>query len=113
MADANFEKFEPGVMKVTQKEMADAKLPLSGRDYCAHLLIPLLKCRKETYMVPWKCHHEKHLWERCEYDDFMYRVREKERQKLKLNNKVCARSLLTLLICYKIQCNIIFTPLVI
>ena len=109
MADANFEKFEPGgktayyhylyllkvawsffvismkiflfleivieshvlllVMKVTQKEMADAKLPLSGRDYCAHLLIPLLKCRKETYMVPWKCHHEKHLWERCEYDE--------------------------------------------
>ena len=57
------------VMKVTQKEMADAKLPLSGRDYCAHLLIPLLKCRKETYMVPWKCHHEKHLWERCEYDE--------------------------------------------
>ncbi|XP_015750518.1 PREDICTED: NADH dehydrogenase [ubiquinone] 1 beta subcomplex subunit 7-like [Acropora digitifera] len=75
------------VMKVTAKEMADAKLPLQGRDYCAHLLIPLLKCRKETYFMPWKCHHEKHLWERCEYDDLMYRVREKERQKLQLENK--------------------------
>ncbi|XP_027043776.1 NADH dehydrogenase [ubiquinone] 1 beta subcomplex subunit 7-like [Pocillopora verrucosa] len=78
MAD---ERFEP-VMKVTAKEMADAKLPLAARDYCAHLLIPLLKCRKDTYYLPWKCHHEKHAWDRCQYDDYMYRVREKERRKL-------------------------------
>jgi len=57
------------VMKVTAKEMADAKIPLSARDYCAHLLIPLLKCRKDTYFVPWKCEHEKHAWDRCQYDE--------------------------------------------
>ncbi|XP_020624874.1 NADH dehydrogenase [ubiquinone] 1 beta subcomplex subunit 7-like isoform X2 [Orbicella faveolata] len=78
MAD---EKYEP-VMKVTAKEMADAKIPLSARDYCAHLLIPLLKCRKDTYFAPWKCQHEKHAWDRCQYDDYLHRVREKERLKL-------------------------------
>lgn len=56
-------------MKVTAKEMADAKIPLSARDYCAHLLIPLLKCRKDTYFAPWKCKHEKHAWDRCQYDE--------------------------------------------
>ncbi|KXJ16067.1 NADH dehydrogenase [ubiquinone] 1 beta subcomplex subunit 7 [Exaiptasia diaphana] len=69
-------------MKVTAQEMADARIPLNGRDYCAHLLIPLIKCRKETYYVPWKCKHEKHAWDKCEYDDFMSRVREKQRLQL-------------------------------
>ena len=57
------------VMKATQQEMADAKIPLKARDYCAHLLIPLMKCRKDTYYLPWKCQHEKHEWERCEYEE--------------------------------------------
>lgn len=56
-------------MKATQQEMADAKIPLKARDYCAHLLIPLMKCRKDTYYLPWKCQHEKHEWERCEYEE--------------------------------------------
>ena len=60
------------VMKVTAKEMADAKLPLNGRDYCAHLLIPLMKCRKDTYFAPWKCVHEKHDWEKCQYDELVF-----------------------------------------
>jgi NADH dehydrogenase (ubiquinone) 1 beta subcomplex subunit 7 len=61
-------------MKVTAKEMADAKIPLNGRDYCAHLLIPLLKCRKETYYFPWKCKHEKHDWDKCEYDEYVMNI---------------------------------------
>lgn len=35
--------------------MRDAKLPLAYRDSCAHLLIPLNKCRRETWYAPWKC----------------------------------------------------------
>lgn len=39
----------------TREEMRDARLPLAYRDSCAHLLIPLNKCRKETWYAPWKC----------------------------------------------------------
>jgi hypothetical protein len=35
--------------------MSDAKLPLAYRDSCAHLLIPLNRCRREEYYLPWKC----------------------------------------------------------
>ena len=35
--------------------MADAKLPLAYRDSCANLLIPLNRCRVDTYYLPWKC----------------------------------------------------------
>jgi len=35
--------------------MRDAKVPLAYRDSCAHLLIPLNRCRYETYYLPWKC----------------------------------------------------------
>ena len=39
----------------TRKEMSDAKLPLAYRDSCAHLLIPLNRCRFEEWYLPWKC----------------------------------------------------------
>ncbi|KAL1919433.1 uncharacterized protein VTP21DRAFT_2126 [Calcarisporiella thermophila] len=69
-------------MKATQKEMADARLPLAYRDYCAHLLIPLNKCRTETLYMPWKCVDERHAYEKCQYDDYMRRMKalEKKRQ---------------------------------
>ena len=35
--------------------MRDAKLPMQYRDSCAHLLIPLNRCRFETFYMPWKC----------------------------------------------------------
>ena len=34
------------VMVATQKEMADAQVPLVFRDYCAHLYIDFLKCKR-------------------------------------------------------------------
>lgn len=39
----------------TREEMAAARLPLPYRDSCAHLLIPLNKCRQEEFYLPWKC----------------------------------------------------------
>ena len=39
----------------TREQMSDAKLPLPYRDSCAHLLIPLNRCRYEEYYLPWKC----------------------------------------------------------
>ena len=35
--------------------MSAARLPLAYRDTCAHLLIPLNRCRYEEWYLPWKC----------------------------------------------------------
>lgn len=43
------------VLGATREEMRDAKLPLAYRDSCAHLLIPLNRCRVDSYYLPWKC----------------------------------------------------------
>lgn len=58
-------------MKATQKQMADARIPLEYRDYCAHLLIPLNKCRGETFYLPWKCENERHSYEKCQYEEYV------------------------------------------
>lgn len=39
----------------TREEMSNARLPIAYRDSCAHLLIPLNRCRYEEYYLPWKC----------------------------------------------------------
>ncbi|KAI4736523.1 hypothetical protein E4T44_15250 [Aureobasidium sp. EXF-8845] len=39
----------------SREEMSDARLPLAYRDTCAHLLIPLNRCRHNEYYLPWKC----------------------------------------------------------
>ncbi|WEW59128.1 hypothetical protein PRK78_004597 [Emydomyces testavorans] len=39
----------------TREEMSNARLPLAYRDSCAHLLIPLNRCRVQEYYLPWKC----------------------------------------------------------
>jgi len=38
-----------------RQAMSDARLPLAYRDSCAHLLIPLNKCRHDEMYLPWKC----------------------------------------------------------
>ncbi|KAI0596365.1 NADH-ubiquinone oxidoreductase B18 subunit-domain-containing protein [Biscogniauxia sp. FL1348] len=60
--------------KATRAEMREAKLPLAYRDSCAHLLIPLNRCRTETYYLPWKCEDERHSYEKCQYVEFKRRV---------------------------------------
>ncbi|KAG9194162.1 hypothetical protein G6011_04197 [Alternaria panax] len=61
--------------KATREEMSAAKLPLPYRDSCAHLLIPLNRCRYEEYYLPWKCENERHSYEKCQYDEFKERVK--------------------------------------
>ncbi|XP_070563178.1 NADH dehydrogenase [ubiquinone] 1 beta subcomplex subunit 7-like [Ptychodera flava] len=69
------------VMVATQEEMNKARVPLEKRDYCAHLYMALMKCRRDTY--PWfnNCKHEKHEYEQCEYDDYVMRMKEYERER--------------------------------
>jgi hypothetical protein len=56
-------------MKATREEMAAAHVPLAYRDQCAHILIPLNKCRQKTYYAPWECTDLRHNWEKCEYEE--------------------------------------------
>ncbi|PNY26758.1 NADH dehydrogenase [ubiquinone] 1 beta subcomplex subunit 7 [Tolypocladium capitatum] len=60
--------------QATREEMRDARLPIAYRDSCAHLLIPLNKCRRETWYAPWKCGDERHSYEKCQYVEFKKRV---------------------------------------
>jgi NADH dehydrogenase (ubiquinone) 1 beta subcomplex subunit 7 len=62
-------------MIATQEEMRVNRIPLEWRDYCAHKLIPLRKCRYENYFLPWRCEDERHAYEKCQYDDYKRRMR--------------------------------------
>ncbi|KAI3734183.1 hypothetical protein L6452_13647 [Arctium lappa] len=72
-------------MIATQQELVEAKVPLAYRDQCAHLLIPLNKCRQSELYLPWKCENERHSYEKCEYELVMERMI--QMQKLKQSNK--------------------------
>eukprot|EP01040_Poterioochromonas_malhamensis_P006180 gene6180-6650_t len=61
--------------KVSREIMADNLVPLHVRDNCAGILIPLNKCRRANYYLPWHCEEEKHSYEIC-----MYKEYEKRRQ---------------------------------
>ncbi|KAK3071537.1 hypothetical protein LTR53_008443 [Teratosphaeriaceae sp. CCFEE 6253] len=61
--------------EATREEMSAARVPLSYRDSCAHLLIPLNKCRYDTYYMPWSCVDERHGYEKCQYEEFKLRVK--------------------------------------
>ncbi|KAL4809953.1 NADH-ubiquinone oxidoreductase B18 subunit-domain-containing protein [Aspergillus unguis] len=63
-----------GETQATREEMSAARLPLQYRDSCAHLLIPLNRCRQQEYYLPWKCEDERHSYEKCQYDEFKKRV---------------------------------------
>ena len=81
----------------TREEMSAARLPIQYRDSCAHLLIPLNRCRYEEFYLPWKCEvgnageqyktrmgiaddcfstaqDERHSYEKCQYEEFKKRV---------------------------------------
>jgi len=61
-------------MHATQEQLRDAKVDLAYRDFCAHLLIPLNDCRKANYFLPWRCGHERHVYEKCQYKECVERV---------------------------------------
>ena len=61
-------------MQASQAELQAAKIDLAYRDFCAHLLVPLNECRRANFWLPWTCKHEKHVYEACEYKEYMKRV---------------------------------------
>eukprot|EP00341_Mesodinium_pulex_P004029 CAMPEP_0116984488 /NCGR_PEP_ID=MMETSP0467-20121206/61632_1 /TAXON_ID=283647 /ORGANISM="Mesodinium pulex, Strain SPMC105" /LENGTH=86 /DNA_ID=CAMNT_0004679509 /DNA_START=81 /DNA_END=338 /DNA_ORIENTATION=+ len=60
-------------MKVSWETMKENYVPLHMRDYCAHELIPLNRCRRKEGPFPWTCHDEKHAYEVCQYEVYQYR----------------------------------------
>ena len=58
-----------------QEELQNAKISLGYRDFCAHLLIPLNACRRKELYLPWKCEHERHSYEKCEYLEYKRRLK--------------------------------------
>ena len=69
------------VMIATREEMESAKLSLEDRDYCAHKLLNYRSCRADTFPFVYKCAHEKHDYLTCEYEDYLLRMKEYERER--------------------------------
>ncbi|KAM7140926.1 NADH dehydrogenase [ubiquinone] 1 beta subcomplex subunit 7 [Molossus nigricans] len=74
-------------MVATQQEMNDAQLVVQQRDYCAHHLIRLLKCKRDSFPNFLACKHERHDWEYCEHLDYVMRMKEFERERRLLQRK--------------------------
>ncbi|KAI9360801.1 NADH-ubiquinone oxidoreductase B18 subunit-domain-containing protein [Zopfochytrium polystomum] len=71
----------PPKMHITQRELAKERIPLAWRDYCSHLLPELNKCRRENNYLPWRCQKERMVWNKCQYDDYMRRMRLADKQR--------------------------------
>lgn len=94
MGDSNdFDDAAPPKMHITPAELSREKIPLAFRDYCAHLLPSLNKCRREHYYLPWHCDLERTAWNKCQYDDYQRRMRVLERRK-KFEEEKAARAAL-------------------
>lgn len=55
------------------------KVPIALRDNCAHLLVDLNRCRRQTYFNPDKCQPQRHIYEECEYIAWTARVEAKSK----------------------------------
>jgi len=73
------------VAEQDHEAMAKARVPIPYRDTCAHLLMPLNKCRRESFWNPGKCGHERHTYEECLYNSYLQRCEAKVQE-----NKVLA-----------------------
>ncbi|KAG7153642.1 NADH dehydrogenase [ubiquinone] 1 beta subcomplex subunit 7-like [Homarus americanus] len=69
------------VKLATKEQMESVQLPLDKRDYCAHLAIKHRACRERVWPFTYQCAHEKHEYLNCEYDDYVLRLKEYERER--------------------------------
>jgi len=65
----------------SQEQLKAHKVPVAWRDGCSALLIPLNVCRREKMYLPWECEHERHAYEKCQYEDYLRRMKELSKQK--------------------------------
>ena len=56
-------------MQMSEEEMMANRIHPSFRDFCAQLLVPLNKCRREHYYAPWECTEERNIYKACKWND--------------------------------------------
>ncbi|NXP74726.1 NDUB7 dehydrogenase, partial [Ramphastos sulfuratus] len=71
----------PRVMVASAEQLAEARVPLEQRDFCAHHLLRLLRCRRDAFPLPWLCHELRHHWDSCQHHDYVMRMKEFERER--------------------------------
>ncbi|CAL8143088.1 unnamed protein product [Orchesella dallaii] len=90
-ADANYgfdgKKRKERVMVASDAEMQSVKVPQKFRDFCAHHYINFEKCKKDKFPLLYRCHPEKHNLEHCQYEDYLIRMKEYERERRLLHRK--------------------------
>ncbi|XP_066599024.1 NADH dehydrogenase [ubiquinone] 1 beta subcomplex subunit 7 [Prorops nasuta] len=69
------------VQIATEQEMSAMRLDRDKRDYCAHLFISFLSCRQNKFPFVYRCAPEKHQYEQCEFEDYVLRMKEYERER--------------------------------
>ena len=74
---SNGEPSSPVVVQATEQQVHDAKIPMAYRDHCVDSLILLNECRRKNFYLPWKCEHERHAYELCQYKEYKKRVAQK------------------------------------
>ena len=75
------------------QSLKDAQIPLGYRDTCAHLLVKLNECRRETLYNPHKCSHQRHTYEECGYNGWLGRVDAKTKLVAKQKAEAAAAAL--------------------
>ncbi|NXF56320.1 NDUB7 dehydrogenase, partial [Oceanites oceanicus] len=68
-------------MVATAQQLADGRVPLDQRDFCAHHLLRLLRCQRDAFPLPWGCHALRHAWDACQHRDYVMRMKEFERER--------------------------------
>uniref|UniRef100_A0A8D0F816 NADH dehydrogenase [ubiquinone] 1 beta subcomplex subunit 7 n=1 Tax=Strix occidentalis caurina TaxID=311401 RepID=A0A8D0F816_STROC len=58
------------LMVATAEELARAQVPLEQRDFCAHHLLRLMRCHRDAFPVPWRCHDLRHAWDACQHHEY-------------------------------------------
>ncbi|CAD5207773.1 unnamed protein product [Bursaphelenchus okinawaensis] len=75
-------------MIATWEEMDEWKLSPGQRDYCAHRLIDVMRCQREwAPLAAHSCADIRHKYDLCEYEDYLLRMKEYERERRLLMRK--------------------------
>lgn len=76
-----YDRVERNVI-ATRAVLDRAGVPLERRDYCVDFFLKLLRCRDQHFpRTVSSCHEQKHDYEQCEYEDYVLRMKEYEREK--------------------------------
>ncbi|NXM24814.1 NDUB7 dehydrogenase, partial [Oxyruncus cristatus] len=80
-AEMGLPQRRPRVMVASASQLAQGRVPLEQRDFCAHHLLRLLRCHRDNFPLPWGCHELRHHWDSCEHEDYVMRMKEFERER--------------------------------